>query len=321
MNKIDGSYRLLFSNPHLVRDLIRGFVDEPSLASMDWSKLVPLLSDYVSDSLRQRQGDGVWYLPRQDGKSIYFLLMLEHQSTNDRIMALRLATYSALLYETLMASKLVSRKAHLPRILPVVLYSGIKRWTAPRSMNDLLESSPRALRPYALQLRYLLIDESELVRRDALPANNFASLLFRLEHNQGIDDVQNLVHTVWDRTTGPEFTELRIAFTTWIKYVLLPRALPDVALPAVDDLLEIKAMMTEHSRAWTHQWKAEGLKEGLEEGLKQGLEKGHQEGASAILEKQLQRKFGSLPGTIQQRIKNATTEQLETWSLNVLALN
>src|SRR5690625_1856576 len=236
--------------------------------------------------------------------------MLEHQSTSDRIMALRLATYSALLYETLMASKLVSRKAHLPRILPVVLYSGIQRWTAPRSMNDLLESSPRALRPYALQLRYLLIDESELVRRDALPANNFASLLFRLEHNQGIDDVQNLVHTVWDRTTGPEFTELRIAFTTWIKYVLLHRALPDVALPAVDDLFEIKAMMSEHSPALTHQWKAEGLKEGLkeglEEGLKQGLEKGRQEGASAVLQKLLQRKFGTLPAATKHRLNSAT---------------
>src|SRR5699024_3039163 len=151
---------------------------------------------------------------------------------------------------------------------------------------------------------------------------NFASLLFRLEHNQGIDDVQNLVHTVWDRTTGPEFTELRIAFTTWIKYVLLPRALPDVALPAVDDLLEIKAMMTEHSRAWTHQWKAEGLKEGLkeglEEGLKQGLEKGHQEGASAVLQKLLQRKFGTLPAATKHRLNSATAEQLETWSLNVL---
>src|SRR5690625_7338717 len=98
--------------------------------------------------------------------------MLEHQSTSDRIMALRMATYSALLYETLMASNLFSRKAHLPRILPVVLYSGIKRWTAPRSMNDLLESSPRALQPYAFQLRYILIDQSTLVQTIQRLLNN-----------------------------------------------------------------------------------------------------------------------------------------------------
>lgn len=69
-------------------------------------------------------------------------------------------------------------------------------------------------------------------------------------------------------------------------------------------------MLTDHSRSWTHQWKAEGRKEGREEGL--------QKGASTILQKQLQRKFGALPAATQQRLDSATTQQLETWSLNVL---
>lgn len=310
MNKIDGSYRLLFSNPYLVRDLFSGFIDEPWLASLDWSQLAPLPSDYISGSLRQRLGDCVWYLPRPDGQSIFFLLMLEHQSTNDRMMALRLVTYSALLYETLLTGKLISKNKPLPLTLPVVLYSGVKRWTAPRSMDGLLDPSPKALRPYALQLRYLLIDECELVRTGSLPANNLAAVLFRLEHNTGIDDVQNLMQTVWNSTQGPAYTELRLAFTAWVKHVLLPRALPDVAIPTVDDLLEIKTMLTEHSRSWTHQWKAEGLKEGLKEG--------RQEGATTILQKLLERKFGELPPATRQRLKSATAGELETWSLNVL---
>ena len=36
MNKIDGSYRLLFSNPQLVRDLFSGIIDEPWLSAFDW---------------------------------------------------------------------------------------------------------------------------------------------------------------------------------------------------------------------------------------------------------------------------------------------
>lgn len=108
MNKIDGSYRLLFSNPQLVRDLFSGIIDEPWLSAFDWSALEPLPSDYISDSLRQRQGDCVWKLPRQDGTDLYILLMLEHQSTNDRIMALRVLTYCALLYESLLTRRRIT---------------------------------------------------------------------------------------------------------------------------------------------------------------------------------------------------------------------
>ena len=62
-------------------------------------------SDYISDQLRERQGDMIWRLPRRDGSELYLILMLEHQSTNDAHMALRLLTYRGLLYELLLRHK------------------------------------------------------------------------------------------------------------------------------------------------------------------------------------------------------------------------
>ena len=310
MNKIDGSYRLLFSNPRLVRDLFNGIIDEPWLAALDWPALEPLPSDYISDSLRQRQGDCVWRLHRQDGTKLFILLMLEHQSTNDRIMALRVLTYCALLYESLLTRKQISKGGRLPVTLPVVIYSGVPRWSAPLCVSELIDPPPSELLHYLPQMRYLLIDDGQHIRHGTLPSDNFASLLFRLEHNMGVADVQDLMQTIWDRTAAPEHAELRIAFTAYAKHVLLPRALPDVDIPAVDDLLEIKTMLTEHSRSWTHQWKAEGREEGREEG--------RLEGASAIVQRLLQRKFGVLSQHVEQRLKQATPAQLETWSLNVL---
>ena len=232
--------------------------------------------------------------------------MLEHQSTNDRIMALRVLTYCALLYESLLTRRRIPKGRRLPVILPVVIYSGVPRWSARLCVSELIDPAPPELLPYLPQMRYLLIDEGQHIRHGTLPSNNFASLLFRLEHNMGIADVQDLMQTIWDRTAAPEHAELRIAFTAYAKHVLLPRALPDVDIPAVDDLLEIKTMLTEHSRSWTHQWRAEGLKEG------------RLEGASAIVQRLLQRKFGTLPPHVRQRLKQATPDQLETWSLNVL---
>ena len=77
-------------------------------------------------------------------------------------------------------------------------------------------------------------------------------------------------------------------------------------------------MIEDHSRSWTHQWKAEGWKAGLTEGRQVGLKEGMQEGASIVLQRLLQRKFGVIPPSVQQKLKTATSEQLEAWSLNIL---
>lgn len=91
-----------------------------------------------------------------------------------------------------------------------------------------------------------------------------------------------------------------------MRQVIIPRALPQVALPEAESLLEIKNMLTEQDRSWTHQWKMEGVQEG------------RLEGESTLLQRQLTRKFGALPDTLQHRIQAATSAQLETWSLNIL---
>ncbi|HEY9281116.1 MAG TPA: Rpn family recombination-promoting nuclease/putative transposase [Eoetvoesiella sp.] len=310
MNKSDASYRMLLNSPRLVGDLFNGIIKEPWISLVDWQSLQALPTDYISDRLRQRQGDRVWRVARRDGVDLYLLLMLEHQSKNERLMALRMATYCALLYESLAQRKALPRSRRLPLVLPVVLYSGAKPWAAATSTTGLIDKAPPALAPYTLQLRYLLVDEGALVRAGKLPEHNLAALLFRLEHNRGIEDVQNLVQTIWNATHGPEHAELRRAFVSWTRHVLLPRALPEVMIPGVDDLLEIKDMLTEHSRSWTHQWKMEGREEGRKAGL--------QEGEAALLQRLLIRKFGPLPQPIQQRLQGATSAQLETWSLNIL---
>jgi hypothetical protein len=133
-----------------------------------------------------------------------------------------------------------------------------------------------------------------------------AALLFRLEHNRGIEDVRELMQTIWNCTGNPEHAELRRAFVSWTRHVLLPRALPDVAVPEASGLLEIKAMLTDHSRSWTHQWKMEGRKEG------------RIEGESALLGRLLSRKFGPIPADVLARLRGASSRELETWGVNLL---
>ncbi|SHI27595.1 DUF4351 domain-containing protein [Pollutimonas bauzanensis] len=128
-------------------------------------------------------------------------------------------------------------------------------------------------------------------------------LLFRLEHNRGIEETRQLVQTIIALTQDDIYTELRLALGEWLRYVLLPRALPEVDLiHAPVTLTEITDMMTEHSRSWTHQWRQEG----------------RQEGEGAMLARLLAHKYGPLSEEVTQRLRQATIAQLETWSLNIL---
>src|SRR5690606_25409451 len=122
--------------------------------------------------------------------------MLEHQSTSDAYMALRMHTYRGLLYESLLHYKLVAAGQRLPAVLPVVIYSGVPRWTAALNVFDLIDAVPESLKCYQPQLDYLLVDEGALVQAGQLPHDNLTALLFRLEHNRGLEEVQSLVQSV-----------------------------------------------------------------------------------------------------------------------------
>lgn len=94
----DSSYRLLFSFPEMIRDLLLGFVDEPWVAEVDLSTLERISSAYVSDGLRDREADIVWRVRWRDQR-MYRYILLEFQSAVEKYMAVRVLTYEGLLYQ------------------------------------------------------------------------------------------------------------------------------------------------------------------------------------------------------------------------------
>jgi predicted transposase YdaD len=89
----DLSYKLLFAHPQIVRDLLEGFVGGSWLSRLDFATLERVSSNYVSDKLQHRSGDIVWRV-RCGEHHVY--LLIEFQSGNDRLMALRVLTYVGL---------------------------------------------------------------------------------------------------------------------------------------------------------------------------------------------------------------------------------
>jgi len=107
---------------------------------------------------------------------------------------------------------------------------------------------------------------------------------------------------------------------------VLRRLMPGQDVPEVNELQEIDTMLAETVDEWTRQWKADGLQQGLLQGLQEGRQKGRQEGRQegrkegerVLLQKQLERRFGTLPTWVCQHLLEADPEQLEAWALDLL---
>ena len=145
---------------------------------------MPLPASYVSHDLRQRHGDLVWRVRFKDDRWLYVVLLLEFQSAVDRSMAVRMLTYTALLYQKLIAEGVLRERSGLPPVLPVVIYNGRRPWTAPVDLAELIASGRGAsLAWYQPSQRYFLLDEGRVGGAD-LPPGNLVSALIALEANR-----------------------------------------------------------------------------------------------------------------------------------------
>lgn len=294
----DHAYKLLFSHPEMVADLLRGFVHEDWVGDLDFSTLEKVDASFVGDDLRSRESDLVWRVRWRGDRWLYVYLLLEFQSTVDPFMAVRVMTYVGLLFQTLIREKLLTPGGNLPPVLPLVLYNGILDWGAALDVRALVEPVPGGLDLYRPQCRYLLLDEHRIAQSELPSLRNLAAALFRLEQSRSLEQVRQVTAALLEWLRDPEQAGLRRAFGIWLSKVLLPARLPGVTVPEVMDLKEVNSMVSEHVLDWTLEWRQEGREEGRVEGRVEGL----QEARAAFLE-QIEQRFGTAPVAIRQRVE------------------
>lgn len=307
-NDHDTGYKLLFSHPEMVRDLLTGFVRGDWLREADWSTLTPVPGSYVTarDNPETRQEDLVWKLRLKD-RWLYVYLLLEFQSRSDPWMALRMLVYVGLLYQDLVKRDELAPDGKLPPVLPIVLYNGKPRWRGAQSLQELVTPPPAGLEGYVPQARYLLLDEGHHGAEPLMP--NLVAALFRLESQRTLEEVRQVVDALADWLSAEAQRPLRRAFAVWIKR-LLRQHLPEAALAGINDLQEVRSMLAENIKHWFETYEAKGLVAGRQEG--------RQEGQALALRRLLTRRFGALPEDLGARIQGARPEDLEAWLDRVL---
>ncbi len=82
-------------------------------------------------------------------------VLLEHQSTVDRLMAYRMLRYVGRIWDEWLKGQPEAKQ--LPRVVPVVLFAGEGPWTAPTSVESLVDGGPA---PWVPRMSFILDDLS-----------------------------------------------------------------------------------------------------------------------------------------------------------------
>ena len=278
----DAAYKLLFARPRMVRDLLDGFAARSWSSALDFESLTALPASFVGRELQQRHGDLIWRVRFRGDRWLYLVLLLEFQATVEPAMAVRILEYTGLLYRRLVDDGVLREHGALPPVLPLVLYNGRRRWTAPVEVADLLAAGGDALSPYQPSQRYYVLDVARAGEAD-LPAGNLVSALIGLEKTRDAAGLRAAVKALFDLLRQQKDRALTRAFMAWLRHGLRHAGrLPADGEDPLADLQETQTMLEETVREWTREW--------LEQGREQGIEQGRHE-ERALLCRLAARKF------------------------------
>ena len=166
--------RFTFGHPERAAAELRAALPSHVVSEVDWSSLRRESSSVVDPELRETESDLLFTARLREGRSLLLYVLLEHQSSVDRWMALRMLRYVVRQVEHWRQQH--PESALLPVIIPLVMFHGPEgAWTAPRRVEDLFElpgeteEARQHWRALVPRFEYLL-DDLTAQREEALKA-------------------------------------------------------------------------------------------------------------------------------------------------------
>lgn len=276
--------RYTFGHPERAAAELRAVLPAQVVSEVDWTSLRRESGSVVDPELRETESDLLFTARLRTGHPLLLYVLLEHQSTVDRWMALRMLRYVVRQLERW-------RQEHpdsmvLPPIIPLVMFHGAEgAWTAPRRVEELFglpEKGRAQWRALVPCFEYLLDDltaerEEALKARPGPPLARLAWLTLRYgrsgELARKLPEWGALFAQV---QAGPEGTEQLVVLIRYLLWVG-DEAAHEAAGQVLHSVLG-EQRKEELMRSYGEELVERGLQQGLARGLEQGREQGREEG-------------------------------------------
>ena len=317
MASSDPAYKLLFSQPRMVEDTLRGYVAPHWCKALDFSTLAQMNAEYIGTDLHHRIGDMLWRVefregsllggpPLANGERPYLLVLFEFQSAVDPDMAWRMHEYVYLLQRHRRGNGTLKAEGREAPVLAVVVYNGDRAWTAGDARSGPVVEGPSGSGWTGNRTRtYVVLDERVLaegggglagsgrrlhgsrrvpgsrLRLDRLPSDNRLTTLIGLETGTA-EALPGLLWEAFERYAGEEEKGLREGYHARVRDSRSPHGgerLPPLA--EMERVLEARrggSEMPTLMDARAMEWEARVLERGREQGREQGIAQGREQG-------------------------------------------
>ena len=316
----DALFKWAFEAPPDAAALLRELLPPAVRDAIVWESLDGASGSFIDGALADRHGDLLFAARLRTGPPNLVYLLLEHQSTDDPSMPLRVLSYQTRIWARFRKEQ---PGTPLPPILGVLVSHARGGWTSARSFEEMLDPAVlavpglaalvprcsmvvedlaarsdddlrvRALAPFQQLALWLLRDARDPVRLlDRFDAWS-PTILEAGQTRSGLDAIAVLIHYLF-QVLDPMFFD---AFRA--KLHKLSTRSKEIAVTIAEYLEE--------------QGRRKGLEQGRRKGLEQGRRKGLEEGRRAMLRSLLVYKFQSLDAEADARLQEATPEVLERY--------
>ena len=256
----DRPYKVIFSNPDIVKDLIISHYNSDWVADVDFSTLEKLPAEHTGDELDETRDDVIWQVNFKDTK-LY----------SEKYMAARMLSYIGNLYLDLVRTKKVKGSTRLPPIFPIVIYNGKTPWKAAQSFRNLVNCPYKSLEKYIPDAFYEVFDEQEALKSISDP-QNLIDLLVKLEFCNDPQEMKSLIAMLCSLAGASDsFDHLLRGFVLLIRRALI-RSGSNAGNPDETNWDEISApqevnnMLETTMKIWADNFLAQGIEKGIEKG-------------------------------------------------------
>ena len=329
----DRSARWLFQDRENVRGLLE-IVAGKLLESIDFSRIVQVNRSFIPDNLREQESDIVFRVPFQSESGtdeLLIYILIEHQSTVDPIMGFRVLFYMTQIWDSQrrewQSEAAPKSQWRFRPILPIVFYTGEQRWTAPLTLNAIMDSSDVLVRFVpkfdTLFLSVKEADESTLTKTDhplgwllTVLRKEHASvevisdaLIEAMSHLNTLDEASAqqrrraifyLVLLILYRRPSEEHEELTHLVGRQVQQTSEREEIATMAQTMAEHLIEQgKAQGIEQGKI---QGIEQGKAQGIEQGKVQGIEQGKVQEKQAAVLKLLRLRFDFVPESLINQI-------------------
>ena len=280
-------------DPAHAAGMVRPLLDERLAAVVGWEDMALEPGSYIDEKLRGSESDLLFSVPVA-GKSSLLYVLIEHQSTPDAHMPLRLLGYMAAIWRTYAATHPGKR---LPAILPVVLAQCEQPWpheATMRSLLDIPEGLGELIEPMQPLFAHKLLDLAKLLPEE-IQGTEVGAAVLRVMRAARTGNLDGLLEAALDMVAAAaRGGDARMRIMATITYILAT-----APVPAKEVIERMQKLRMPEELIQDTMSAAELL-------FKEGRQEGRQEEAQDAVIQALETRFDRVPDGLREEIRHIT---------------